>query len=65
MQIALTDRESDLMDILWERGASTVTLKGDASLTQGDAATVTGEHWHWIPTPLVSADSGAEFGNRP
>ena len=24
MQIALTDRESDLMDILWERGASTV-----------------------------------------
>lgn len=24
MQIALTDRESDLMDVLWERGASTV-----------------------------------------
>jgi predicted transcriptional regulator len=24
MQIALTDREADLMDILWERGASTV-----------------------------------------
>jgi BlaI family transcriptional regulator, penicillinase repressor len=24
MQIALTDRESDLMDILWESGASTV-----------------------------------------
>jgi BlaI family penicillinase repressor len=24
MQIALTDRESDLMEILWESGASTV-----------------------------------------